>query len=186
MFYFSEELAAVIKHNVEAQLAITAEFKDNIVKHIEEFSKLNTDAAKASLSESTANMKEILQTNSPRDFFLVNAMHLKHDIQNAIYYGAEAARIAAATQIEFNKVTGAKIAEASQNGTALLTELTKNVPAGAEKIFMVLTSPMDAFEAANELAEKIGNGVAADDQPITAAHKAPRKRNSRQTAGMPH
>ncbi|WP_211474615.1 TIGR01841 family phasin [Collimonas humicola] len=186
MSYFSEELASVIKSNLEAQLAITAEFKGKIIKHIEEFSKLNTDAAKAALLESATNTKDILQTSNPRDFFLMNAMHLKHDIQNVVYYGAEAARIAAAMQIEFNKVAGAKAAEASQNGIALLTELTRNMPAGAEKFFAVLTSPMDAFEAANAFAKQMSNWPTEDEPAVASAHQASRKRNGRQAAGTTH
>lgn len=186
MSYFSEQFASVIRANVAAQHTVTAELNAKLVKHCEELSKLNLDIAKATLTDRTANMKEFLQANSPQDFFLLSAEHIKRDIQNIVFYGAEATRIASAVQIEFNKAVGANVAEASRNGTTLLTELNKDVPASADTFFTFLKTSMDALDVANELAKKMGDGPAPDDQSLAAAHQTSRKRTSHQTASVPH
>ncbi|WP_211467590.1 phasin family protein [Collimonas silvisoli] len=178
MSYYPEQFASAIKANAQAQRAITAELSDKLIGHFEEFTKLSLDAAKATLTESSASMKEFSQANDLQEFFLLSVEHMKRDIQNMVFYGSEATRIASAAQIEFNKAAGAKVAEASNDGTALLTELTKNVPAGTEQFLTIFKSAMVALDAANELTKKMGDGAAADGPSPASAHQKPHKKNS--------
>ena len=186
MSYFPEQLASVIKSNAEAQHAITVELKDKLIKHFDEFAKLNVDAVKAAVTESSSDIKEILQANDAQELFLLSAMHMKRDIQNAVFYGVQTARIIAAAQIELNQAAMAKAAETSQNGTALLTALTKNFPVNADKLFTVMTSSMEAFEAANEFVKQMGDGAAAGASSMPGARHASRKRSDHQAADIHH
>ncbi|GAC1319043.1 MAG: hypothetical protein NVS3B11_00490 [Collimonas sp.] len=187
MPYFPEQIASVIRANAMAQHAITTGFNDKLIKNLEDFSKLNVDAVKATLTDSAASAEECLKADSPQDFFALNAAHIKRDIQNSIFYYSEVTRIASAMQLDFNKTAGEKIAETSRNGTALLTELSKNLPVGVEKFLAMLKPSMDALDAAHELAKKMADGTVEEDYSSTAAaRQMPRKRNSHQSASAPH
>lgn len=187
MPYIPEQIVSVVRANAMAQHAITTEFNDKLIKNLEEFFKLNIDAVKATLTDSTTSAEEFLKANSPQDFFAWNATHIKRDIQNSIFYYSEVARIASATQLDFNKTAGEKIAETSRNGTALLTELSKNLPVSAEKFLAMLKPSMDALDAAHELAKKMSDGTVEDDYSSTAAaRQMPRKKNNHPSASAHH
>lgn len=183
----SEQLTSAVKANAESQHAITAALGDKVFERLEEFTRLNMDAVKAALAESTATAKELLQAQNPQEFFLASAAHLKRDSQNTIFYGSEATRIASAIQTECSKAAAEKIAEANRNGTALLTELTKNVPAATEQIVNILKSAMGMVNAGDEFVKKTRDEAATvDDQLAAAAHQASRKKQNNQTGSTTH
>lgn len=184
----SEQLTSAVKANAETQHAITAALGDQVFERLEELTRLNMDAVKAALAEYTATAKELLHAQNPQEFFLANAAHLKRDSQNTIFYGSEATRIASAIQTECSKAAAEKIAEANRNGTALVTELTKNVPAAAEQIVNILKSAMGMDNTGDEFVKKTRDEAAtvADDQLAAAAHQAPRKKHNNQTGSTTH
>lgn len=178
MFIISEQFASAIKSNLEAQYAITAALNDRIVDRFEELTRLNIDAIKATMTESTATAKELVAAKNPQEFFLSCATHMKRDVQNAIFYSSEATRIASSAQSEFNKAAGEKFAEVNRNGAALLTDLTKNVPAGAEHIINIMKSAFVTINAEDRSVKKAsdGAGMAEDGQSAAVADSALRSK----------
>ena len=175
-----EQFTAAIKAHAEAQHAINAALSEKIIERLEELAKLNIDAVKAALAESTATAQELLYAKDPQEFFLASTSHIKRDIQNTMFYACEATRIASTTQTEITKAAAEKNAEASRHGTALLTELTKNVPANAEQMVNILKSAM--VTAREEFVKKTRDDAA--DQAFAAA--ASRKKANNQAAGTTH
>jgi len=182
-----EQITSAVKANAEAQYALNAALSEKVFERLEELTRLNIDVVKASLAESMANAKELLHASNPQEFFSSSAAHVKRESQSAVFYGSEVTRILSATQAEFNKAAAEKSAAASRNGTTLLSELTKNVPIGAEQLGEFLKSACE--RAGDAFAKKAGDGDATavkEDPSADAAHQASRKKSNEQSVRTTH
>jgi len=181
-----EQLTSAIKANAEAQQSINAALSEKVFERLEELTRLNIDVVKASLAESMANAKELLYASNPQEFFSSSTAHIKREIQSGVFYGSEVTRIVSATQAEINKAAAEKLAEASRNGTVLLTELTKNVPVGTEQIVDALKTAWG--RAGDAFAKKAGDGdsAAGEDHSVDSSHQASRKKSNEQGARTTH
>ena len=73
MFSFQEQFSAATKAHIEAQIAMMNTLTDKTLENIEKVIKLNVAAAKTSLEESSAAVKQLVAAKDAQEFFSLAA-----------------------------------------------------------------------------------------------------------------
>lgn len=170
MFNVSEQLSAATKANIESQIAILTALTSKTFEGVEKIVDLNLNAAKTSLEESTAAIRQLMAAKDPQDFFNLSAAQAQPSTEKALAYGRHLATIASSTQAEFAKATEAQIAETSRKLVTLIDEVTKNAPAGSENAVALLKSTISNANASYEqLAKSTKQAVEALEANLNTA-----------------
>jgi len=154
MFTVSEQFSAATKANLESQLAMLNSLTAKAFEGVEKVIELNVNAARASLEESSATVRQLFGAKDAQEFLALSAAQAQPTAEKAIAYGRHLAGIATSTQAEFAKAGEAQIAEATRKVNALIDEVTKNAPAGSENAVAILKSMIGNASAGYEQLSK--------------------------------
>jgi phasin family protein len=146
----SSEFSNATKALFENQFAAFNALTNNVVGSVEKVVALNLAAVKSSAEESTAAAKQLLAAKDPQEFLSLVAAQAKLNAEKAQSYGRQLAEIASSTNAELSKVVEAQVAETKDKVIALVSEVTKNAPAGSEQAVAMLKSAIDNASAGYE------------------------------------
>jgi phasin family protein len=178
MFSNTQQFSGATKALFENQFAAFNALTNNIVGSVEKVVALNLDVVKASTEESIATAKQLLAAKDPQEFIALVTAQSKLSAEKAQSYGRHLTEIASSTQAELSKVVEAQVAETKGKVTALVSEVTKNAPAGSEQAVAVLKSIMDNASAGYEQLSK----TAKQANETVEAHVAETTEHFSQTA----
>ncbi|MDP3843347.1 MAG: phasin family protein [Oxalobacteraceae bacterium] len=154
MFTNTQQFSTATKALFENQFAAFNTLSGNVVESVEKIVALNLAAVKASTEESTSAAKQLLAAKDPQEFLALVTAQAKLSAEKAQSYGRHLAEISSSTQAELSKVVEAQITETKDKVTALVSEVTKNAPAGSEQAVAMLKSAIDNANAGYEQLSK--------------------------------
>ena len=154
MFSNTQQFSNATKALFENQFASLSALSGNVVESVEKVVALNMAAAKASSEESTAAVKQLLTAKDPQEFFSLVTAQAKLNAEKLQSYNRTLAEIAANSKAELNKVVEAQVSETRDKVTALVSDVTKNAPAGSEQAVAMLKSAIDSANAGFEQLSK--------------------------------
>lgn len=154
MFSNNQQLSNATKSLFENQFAAFSALTGNVVESVEKVMALNLAAVKASTEESTAAAKQLLTAKDPQEFLALVTAQAKLNAEKVQSYGRHLTEIAASSKAEFSKVVEAQIAETKDKVTALISDVTKNAPAGSENAVAMFKSAIDNANAGYEQLNK--------------------------------
>ena len=150
MFAIPEQFSAASKANLEAQLALFSALTAKTFEGVEKVVDLNLTAAKSSLEDSNAAVKQLLTVKDPQEWLSLAAAQAQPNAEKALAYGRHLASIASSVQAEFSKAAEAQISETSRKVLELVEEVTKNAPAGSENAVALVKSAIGNANAGYE------------------------------------
>jgi phasin family protein len=140
-----------------------------------QFTKLQLDAAKSALQETTGNSKALLSVSEPQEFVALRGQIAEAQIKSAVSLARNMYEIAAQTQTEFAKFAELQFAAYNQSIVAALDQASKSVP-GADAMIAGIKSTLAAGTAAVESMTKAAKQVAGlADANFKAAAEATTK-----------
>jgi len=154
MFSNTQQFSNATKALLEGQFATFSALTGNVVESVEKVVALNLAAAKASTEESSAAAKQLLTAKDPQEFLALVTAQAKLSAEKMQSYGRHLTEIVSGTKAEFNKAFEAQIAETKDKVTALVSDVTKNAPAGSENAVAMLKSAIDNANAGYEQLSK--------------------------------
>jgi phasin family protein len=149
-FTNNPQLSNATKTLFEGQLAAFTELTSHAFASVEKVVALNLAAAKASSEEATAAAKQLFAVKDPQEFFAQVTAQSKLNAEKAQSYGRHLTEIASTSKAGFSKTVEAQIAQAKDKVTALVSDVTKNAPAGSEQAVAALKSVLDQANAGYE------------------------------------
>jgi phasin family protein len=166
MFTSPEQFASATKAMFEFQLETFNSLTSKAVQGVEQVIALNMATARSGLDNSAAAGKDISQAKDPKAALAATAAHIKPGASNAAAYQQQLGDIIKDIQTEFTTAAEAHMAEAKSNLSALIYDVTKNVPAGSENAVQIVKAAIDnAFlgyeqvtKATKQVAEASGTG----------------------------
>jgi phasin family protein len=124
-----------------------------------QMAKLQMDAAKASLQETTGNSKALLSVTEPQEFAALRSQIAEAQIKSAISLSRNMYDIAMQTQGEFAKFAELQFAAFNQTMVSALDQASKSAP-GADVAIAGIKSTLAASTAAIESMTKAGKQFA--------------------------
>ncbi len=125
---------------LDSQLSTTAMLADKTVDSIEQLSDLNLNLARVTFEQSNLVARQLAAAENARQFFLLAAAQAMPNTDRVLDYGYYLTHIASATQEEFIKLVGMRIADSNRGLIELLADLGKAAPAGLEMTTALLQS----------------------------------------------
>lgn len=150
MFSYQDQLSAATKSHLQAQLDLINTLTAKAFEGMEKIVDLNLSAARASLEETTATVKQIAGAKDPQEALSLTAAQAQPNAEKATAYGRHLASIVSATQAEFTKAAEAQVADTSRKVSALIDELSKNAPPGSEQAVSLLKASLSNANAGYE------------------------------------
>ncbi len=140
MFSFQEQFSAATKAHIEAQIEMMNTLTNKTLENIEKVIQLNVTAAKTSLEESNAAIKQLVAAKDAQEFFSLATAQAQPNTEKTLAYGRNLASIASSAQAEISKIAEAQINQTSNQVLALVDEISKNAPAGSENTIAIIKS----------------------------------------------
>lgn len=170
MFAIPEQFSNATKANFESHFALVSSLTSKTFEGMEKLVDLNISAAKATLEESSATARQLLQAKDPQEFFSLSAAQAQPTAEKALSYGRQLASIAAGTGAEFSKAAENQIVEANRKVISLVDEVSKNAPAGSESyIAAVKTAISNANAGYEQFSKTAKQAVEAMETNFNAA-----------------
>ncbi|MDP3621780.1 MAG: phasin family protein [Polynucleobacter sp.] len=141
-----EQLAAAQKANLETLTGITNQALQSIEKLVE----LNMHIAKASLSDSMANVKKALEIKDIQQLLAHQADAVQPMAEKMMAYSRHLYELANETQAGLSKTTEKEIQASQKKMNAMVEDWSKNAPAGSEA---AVTAMKQAIASANTVYE---------------------------------
>jgi phasin family protein len=154
MYTTPEQFIAATKANLETQFAALTSLNKKAFEGLEQIVALNVNAAKATIEETTAAAKQLVNAKDAQEALSLAAAQAKPSAEKALAYGRHLASITSATQAEFTKAVEAHIAETNSKVVTLIDEVTKNAPAGSEQAVTALKTVIGNINAGYEQLSK--------------------------------
>jgi phasin family protein len=172
----NEQLASLNQASVEtasryATIALTG---------AAQLAKLQLEAAKATLLESTGNTKALLAVSEPQDMIALRSQIAEAQVKSAVNLARNVYEIAMQTQAEFAKLAEQHFAGLNQTMVAALDQAGKSAPgadvaiAGIKSTLAATTAAMDTMSKAAKQVSNLAsaNFKAAADATTKAATRA--------------
>lgn len=150
MFAIPEQFSNATKANLETQFAMLSSLTSKTFEGMEKLVDLNINAAKATLEESSAAARQLLQAKDPQEFFSLTAAQAQPTAEKALSYGRQLASIAVGAGAELSKAAESQIVEANRKVISLVDEVSKNAPAGSENFVAAVKTAISNANAGYE------------------------------------
>lgn len=137
-----EQFSAVAKANLDTQLAILSTLTSQTFESLEKVVELNLAAARASLEESNAAVKQLISAKDPQDFINLTTAQAQPNTNKASEYLRHLTSIISNVQAELTKTTEAHVADTNRKAVARVEEFSKNAPAGSENFVALFKTAM--------------------------------------------
>jgi len=143
MFQNPEQFAAATKAMFEFQLETFNTLTNRAVQGLEQVVALNMATARSSLESGLAAGREFSQAGSPKAAMDAASSKLQPHLSGAVSYNQQLGQILSDLQKEFNDAAEAHMKEAKSNLSALIYDVTKNVPPGSENAVEIVKQAID-------------------------------------------
>jgi phasin family protein len=170
MFTNPEQFASATKALFEFQLQTFNTLTSKAVQGVEQVIALNLATAKSGIQDSLAAGKEISQAKDPKAALAATAAQVKPGASNFAAYNQQLTEIIKDIHTEFTTAAEAHMAEAKSNLSALIYDVTKNVPAGSENAVQIVKAAIDnAFLGYEQVTKATKQAVQAVEAQIAKA-----------------
>jgi phasin family protein len=154
MFAYPDQLSSATKTQLETQLGLFNALSGKVFESMERMIALNIATAKARLEESEANFQQLLTAKDAQEFFALSANQVQPTLENAMAYGRQFASIATDAQAELVKTAEEQISETNRKAIALVDDLSRSAPPGAENVITMMKSAIGNTNAGYEQLSK--------------------------------
>jgi phasin family protein len=167
MFQNPEQFAAATKALFQFQLETFNTLTEKAVHGLEQVVELNIQTAKSGVEDSLATSKEISQASDPKAAMAVVTARLQPGMAATNAYNRQLSEIITEIHNEFTKAADAHMAEAKNNLSALIEDVTKNVKPGSENAVEIVRKAIEnAFSGYEQVTNATRQSVAAFEQQI--------------------
>ncbi|WP_432383430.1 phasin family protein [Duganella sp. P38] len=171
MFTNPEQFANATKALFEFQLETFNTLTSKTVQGVEQVIALNLATARSKLQDGLAAGKEISQANDARAAIQLAAEQLQPGVASAASYNQQLGDIIAEIRAEFTRAADAHVAEARNNLSALIHDVTKNVRPGSENAVQIVKTAIDnAFAGYEQVTKATQQAVQAVEAEIAKAN----------------
>lgn len=167
MFQNPEQFAAATKALFQFQLETFNTLTEKAVHGLEQVVELNIQTAKTGIEDHLATGKEISQASDPKAAMAVMAARLQPGMAATNAYNRQLGEIITDIHTEFTRAAEAHVAEAKNNLSALIEDVTKNVKPGSENAVEIIKDAIgNAFKGYEQVTAATQQAVAAFEQQI--------------------
>jgi phasin family protein len=152
----AEQIVSAHKQNVETFFGLSGLAFEGVEKLIE----LNTQVAKAALSEAAETIQAALSVKDAQELLALQAGLLQPAAEKVAAYHRSVYEIAASTGAEVGRVAEATAADAQAKFMSVVDNAVKNAPAGTENAVALVKSAVAAANNAFESVQKAGKQAA--------------------------
>jgi phasin family protein len=172
MFTNPEQFAAATKTLFEFQLQTFNSLTSKAVQGVEQVVALNLSTARNGMQESLAAGREISQAADPKAALAASAAQVKPGAAGVVAYQQQLTEIIKDIHNEFTTAAEAHLAEAKSNLSALIYDVTKNVPPGSENAVQIVKAAIDnAFLGYEQVNKATKQAVQAVEAQIAKAQE---------------
>ncbi len=150
MFSIQDQLSIATRNNIESQFAMMTLLSNKTFDGIERLCTLNITAARASIDEWCATMRQVLAAQGPSEILSLSMAQIQPNIEKVIAYACHVAHITSGTQAEFIKAAEVQFDEIKRNMTQLIDDLAKSAPAGSKATVDIVRSVIETASAGYE------------------------------------
>ncbi|MGN6389424.1 MAG: TIGR01841 family phasin [Burkholderiaceae bacterium] len=150
MATMSEQWTAATRMSLESQVALMTNLSAKAFEGVQKLIDLNVTAARSTLDESTATMRQLMSAKDPQEFLSMSSAQAQPTIEKALSYGRHLASIASSTQAELARTTEEQITTANRRFVDLMEQATQNAPAGSENVLAMVRSAIGNANAGYE------------------------------------
>ena len=165
----AEQVTAAYRSNLDSFAALSAKTFEGVERVI----GLNLNIAKATLSGSSAQAKELFSLREPSEFLQYQAALAQPTAESLTTYARHLADIANDTRAEIVKFAETHVAEGNKKFSTLIDTAAKNAPTGSESGIAILKASISAansaYESLNRAAKHL---VELTESNVTAATNA--------------
>lgn len=184
MATISEQVNAATRMNLESQVALMTNLSAKAFEGMQKLIDLNVSAARSTLDESTATMRQLMSARDPQEFLSMSSAQAQPTLEKALSYGRHLASIASSTQAELARTAEEQITTANRRFVDLMEQATQNAPAGSENVLSMVRSAIDnanagyeqlsrtSRQAADAMQANVANAINRFSQPATSAAPA--------------
>ncbi len=185
MFTNPEQFASATKALFEFQLMTFNTLTTKAVQGVEQVLALNMATAKSGMEEGLAAGKEISQAKDPKAALAAAAAQLQPGVAGAKAYKLQLDAIIKDIHTEFTSAAEAHVAEAKSNLSALIYDVTKNVPPGSENAVAIVKAAIDnAFLGYEQVTKATQQAVKTVEEQIAKASAQVAQASDKATAGV--
>ena len=185
MFTNPEQFASATKALVEFQLMTFNTLTSKAVQGVEQVLALNMATARAGMEEGIAAGKEISQARDPKAALAAAAAQVQPGVAGAKAYKQQLDEIIKDIHTEFTSAAEAHVAEAKSNLSALIYDVTKNVPPGSENAVAIVKAAIDnAFLGYEQVTKATQQAVKTVEEQIAKASAQVAQASDKATAGV--
>jgi phasin family protein len=167
MFQNPEQFAAATKALFQFQLETFNTLTEKAVHGLEQVVELNINTAKTGVEDSLAASKAVSQASDPKAALDVVAARLQPGMAATNAYNRQLTEIITEIHNEFTRAAEAHVAEAKNNLSALIEDVTKNVKPGSENAVEIVRGAIEnAFKGYEQVTTATRQAVAAFEQQI--------------------
>jgi phasin family protein len=167
MFQNPEQFAAATKALFQFQLETFNTLTEKAVHGLEQVVDLNLQTAKTGVEDSLATGMEISQASDPKAAIAVMSARLQPGMAATNAYNRQLTEIITEIHNEFTKAAEAHVAEAKNNLSALIEDVTKNVKPGSENAVEIVKDAIgNAFKGYEQVTTATRQAVEAFEQQI--------------------
>ncbi|WP_312437522.1 TIGR01841 family phasin [Janthinobacterium sp.] len=185
MFTNPEQFASATKALFEFQLMTFNTLTSKAVQGVEQVLALNMATARAGMEEGIAAGKEISQARDPKAALAAAAAQVQPGVAGAKAYKQQLDEIIKDIHTEFTSAAEAHVAEAKSNLSALIYDVTKNVPPGSENAVAIVKAAIDnAFLGYEQVTKATQQAVKTVEEQIAKASAQVAQASDKATAGV--
>jgi phasin family protein len=175
MFSGNEQLTNAIKTSLESQVLFFSAVTASALTSMEKLVELNMSAARVSMEESTVIVKQLLASKDSQEVQALLTALPQPTSAKAVAYGRHLTDIASAAQGEFTRAAEQHFAETGRKLSALVDQVSKNLPTGSGDFLAMAKSAVPnasaGYEQLNKKSQQAVEAVGA--QASNAADKVP-------------
>ena len=170
MFTNPEQFASATKAIFDFQITTFNMLTSKTIEGVEQVLALNTATGKSALEDAQTTAKQFAEVKDPQAMLALAAAKMKPSTEDATAYNAQLTEIITGIKTDFTNAANAHISEAQNNLTALIHDVTKNVPPGSENaVAIVKAAIQNAFAGYEQVTSATRQAVAAVEAQVTKA-----------------
>jgi phasin family protein len=190
MFPANEQLANLVRSNLEAQISAATVLTGTAVDSLQKIVELNMNAARATLEDSTAVAKQLLSARDVQEFMSLSVSQAQPAVAKALSYGRHLSGIASAAQESLSRATRDQMAETNNRMHEMADDANRTAPATPGNVMDMMqmafntasanyqhfnrTAQQAAEAAQANLATALNQFTQAADRSVTTSGRAGR------------
>lgn len=180
MFTDPEQFASATKAIFEFQITTFNTLTSKTVESVEQVLALNMATGKAALEDSQASAKQFAGSKDPQAVLALAAARMHPSGAAATAYNSQLTELVTEIKSDFTNAANAHITEAKNNLTALIHDVTKNVPPGSENaVAIVKIAIQNAFSGYEQVTQATRQAMATVEAEVTKAAEQFSKANKK-------